>query len=120
MVFVRGRRCASGSLRRRFGAARAGVLDLSCAGGPRQIRQDGWRQHALIPGPNAGWSEAAIAGALQRRLIGPIWANNSLVTELWIGEPADPEGGSADDYRNAVRIVSLTAALFVAIGLALS
>ncbi len=80
----------------------------------------GWRQHALIPGPNAGWSEAAIAGALQRRLIGPIWANNSLVTELWIGAPTDPEGGSADDYLNAVRIVSLTAALFVAIGLALA
>ena len=28
----------------------------------------GWRQHALVPGPNSGWSEAAAAGALQRRL----------------------------------------------------
>ena len=33
----------------------------------------GWRQHMVLPGPNAGWSEAAAAGALQRRLVGPIW-----------------------------------------------
>ena len=24
-------------------------------------------------GPNSGWSEAATAGALQRRIVGPIW-----------------------------------------------
>ena len=33
----------------------------------------GWRQHAIVPGPNAGWSEAALAGAIRRRLVGPIW-----------------------------------------------
>src|SRR5215510_2707761 len=33
----------------------------------------GWRQHALLHGPNSGWSEAAAAGAIQRRLVGPIW-----------------------------------------------
>lgn len=73
----------------------------------------GWQQHALIPGPNAGWSEAAIAGALQCRLIGPIWATDRLVTEIWIGDQSDPEGGVHDNYRAAVRIVTLAAALFV-------
>ncbi len=73
----------------------------------------GLNQHAIIPGPNAGWSEAATAGALERRLIGPIYRNGSLVTDIWIGEPSDPEGGSAIDYRKAFRLVSSAAALFV-------
>lgn len=80
---------------------------------PAKAFRIGWQQHALIPGPNAGWSEASIAGAIERRLIGPIWANDSLVTELWIGDPTDPEGGPHEDYRSAVRIVSMTAGLFV-------
>lgn len=73
----------------------------------------GLSQHTIIPGPNAGWSEAAIAGALERRLIGPIYRNGALVTTIWIGEPSNPEGGSATDYRNAFRLVSSAAALFV-------
>jgi adenosylcobinamide-phosphate synthase len=72
----------------------------------------GWRQHHVVPGPNAGWSEAAIAGALQRRLIGPIWSKGKLVTELWLGELIDPPAGLADDYRRAEIIVCLTAATF--------
>ena len=33
------------------------------------------RLHAarVLPGPNSGWSEAATAGALRRRIVGPIW-----------------------------------------------
>lgn len=73
----------------------------------------GLSQHAIIPGPNAGWPEAAIAGALGRRLIGPIFRDGSLITDIWIGEPSDPEGGSAIDYRNAFRLVTSAAALFV-------
>jgi hypothetical protein len=67
----------------------------------------------MLPGINAGWSEASIAGALQRNLIGPIWRDGHRVTDLWIGEIGDPEGGSAEDYRRAVRIVAVAAALFV-------
>ncbi len=76
-----------------------------------------WRigldQHSIIPGPNAGWSEAAIAGALQRRLIGHIWRGGSLVTDIWIGDSSNPEGGDAPDYSRAFRLVSTAAALFV-------
>ena len=36
----------------------------------REALRWGWRQHAVVPGPNAGWSEAALAGAIRRRLGG--------------------------------------------------
>ena len=61
----------------------------------------GLRQHAILPGPNSGWSEAAAAGALERRLVGPIWMNGQLVTGQWLGDPADPPLASAADYRAA-------------------
>jgi adenosylcobinamide-phosphate synthase len=89
---------------------------LPCCSAAKAL-QIGWQQHALIPGPNAGWSEAAIAGALQRRLIGPIWMNSALVTDLWIGEPTDPDGGSAADYRRALQIVAFAAVLFTLLAL---
>lgn len=89
----------------------AAVVVPGCAAG--KALRIGLNQHAIIPGPNAGWSEAAIAGAMQRRLIGPIWRGGSLVTDIWIGAPSDPEGGSADDYRRAALVVSSAAALFV-------
>lgn len=68
----------------------------------------GWRQHGLIPGPNSGWSEAAAAGAVQRRLIGPIWQDGKLVTEIWIGDEGDPEGGQAGDMRRMCVLVAVT------------
>jgi adenosylcobinamide-phosphate synthase len=53
----------------------------------------GWRvglgQHGLLLGPNSGWSEAATAGALQRQIVGPIWLQGVLVTDLWIGDASD-------------------------------
>ena len=83
----------------------------------REALRRGWRQHAVVPGPNAGWSEAALAGAIQRRLAGPIRSGGRLVTDVWIGDPAAPPGGSAEDYRRARRTVLLAAGL--AAGLAM-
>lgn len=68
----------------------------------------GWSQHSILPGPNSGWSEAAIAGALQRRLIGPIWANGNLVTEVWVGCPTDPPAGEDRDMVRAAVLTVLT------------
>lgn len=66
-----------------------------------------WRQHGVVPGPNSGWSEAAMAGAIQRRLIGPIWAKGRLVTEVWVGDASDsPAGDRADLFRAAALTVS--------------
>ena len=72
------------------------------ASGPEALRF-GWRQHSVVPGPNAGWSEAALAGAIRRRLAGPIRLGGRLVTDIWIGDPEAAPGGSADDYRRARR-----------------
>ncbi len=67
----------------------------------------GWKQHAILPGPNSGWSEATIAGALQRRLIGPVWANGALVTEVWLGDPDDPPAGADGDLPRAMWLTGI-------------
>jgi len=82
------------------------ILGLSAALFPNLSATKGWRigfqQHAVLPGPNPGWSEATMAGLLQRRLIGPIYKDGVLVTAIWVGDPADPEGGKDDDVTRAV------------------
>jgi adenosylcobinamide-phosphate synthase len=72
----------------------------------------GWRQHALVPGPNSGWSEAAMAGAIQRRLVGPIVLQGKLVTDLWLGDRDKPPAGLE------VADVPLAAGVTAATGLA--
>lgn len=74
----------------------------------------GWQQHAIVPGPNPGWSEATIAGILQRRLIGPMWKAGTLVTTVWLGDPGDPEGGAAGDVQRALWVTITAATLAVA------
>jgi adenosylcobinamide-phosphate synthase len=68
----------------------------------------GWRQHAILPGPNSGWSEAATAGGIQRKLLGEIWAKGVLVTEVWLGDPADPPAGSESDVPRAIALIVTT------------
>ena len=80
---------------------------------PRKGWRIGLEQHSVLPGPNPGWSEATMAGVLQRRLIGPMWKDGSLVTTLWIGDPNDPEAGTARDLSQAIRIVLCAAILGV-------
>lgn len=89
-------------------ALAAGVLP-GCSG--RGALATGWRQHTVVPGPNPGWSEAAMAGALARRLAGPIRLGGRLVTEIWLGDPAAAPAGDAVDYRRARAIVRLAATL---------
>jgi adenosylcobinamide-phosphate synthase len=73
----------------------------------------GWRiglaQHGVIPGPNPGWSEATMAGLLQRRLIGPIWKEGALVTDVWLGDAEDADAGSDGDVGNALKVTVLAA-----------
>ena len=74
---------------------------------PKALRV-GLSDHAILPSPNSGWSEAAAAGALQRRLIGPIWNRGQLVTDIWIGSPVDPPLSTARDYELAARLVAVS------------
>jgi adenosylcobinamide-phosphate synthase len=78
----------------------------------------GLRQHSVLPGPNSGWSEAATAGAIQRRLVGPIWMQQRLVTDTWLGDVADPPLETHEDVTRAMVLVTLTgiAAAAVAVG----
>lgn len=64
--------------------ARLGALLLCLAGGGgwRVVWRDS-RRHAS---PNAGWTEAAMAGALGVRLAGPIAYDGAVAVKPWIGD----------------------------------
>ena len=99
------------------------ILGLSALPFPSLSARKGWRigwqQHAVLPGPNPGWSEATMAGVLQRRLIGPIWKDGVQVTDIWIGDSDDPEAGtSSDDLMQAIRVTIAAAGIVVAAGIA--
>jgi adenosylcobinamide-phosphate synthase len=79
----------------------------------------GWRQHGLLPSPNSGWGEAAVAGAIGRKLIGPIWKDGALVTDLWLGNPAAAAAESAEDFRRAARVVLVSGVLMAGLTIAI-
>ncbi|MDB5105469.1 MAG: cobD [Fibrobacteres bacterium] len=70
-------------------------------------------QHALLPGPNKGWSETAAAGALDIRLAGPIRKHGILVNEIWIGPGDAPEGGAPRDVTRMITLAYGATALFM-------
>lgn len=70
----------------------AGPLICLVAGrGWRVMRRDA-RKHAS---PNAGWTEAAMAGALGLRLAGPVSYDGEMHAKLWIGD-GRTDAGAAD------------------------
>ena len=76
----------------------------------------GWRQHAVVPGPNSGWSEAAMAGALRRRLVGPIAQGGVRVTDVWLGDPGSPPAGEeAGDVPRAMALAAVAGLLAAAL-----
>jgi adenosylcobinamide-phosphate synthase len=83
--------------------ATAAVLP-SCSGS--KAFHIGLRQHAILLGPNSGWSEAATAGGIQRRLVGPIWMKGQLVTDVWIGDPEDAPAQSRADVTRSLVLVT--------------
>ncbi|HKX88299.1 MAG TPA: adenosylcobinamide-phosphate synthase CbiB, partial [Sphingopyxis sp.] len=67
---------------------------LAGGGGWRILWRDA-RRHAS---PNAGWPEAAMAGALGLRLAGPIAYDGVMHDKAWIGDGAESAGGGAIDH----------------------
>jgi adenosylcobinamide-phosphate synthase len=74
----------------------------------RKAWQCARRFHALVPGPNSGWPEAAMAGALRVRLAGPMHRGGALTSDIWIGDPSDPPGASPLDIRRCNKLLVLS------------
>lgn len=97
-------------------AAAAALLGLH----PRLAWQAARRYHALLASPNSGWSEAAFAGALRVRLIGPISYGGERVTEAFMGDPDWSADLGGANLRRALRLVRVCSLLALAVGLALA
>lgn len=74
------------------------LICLAGGGGWRILRRDAGK-HAS---PNAGWPEAAMAGALGLRLAGPVAYDGVLHDKPWIGDGA--RAPSSLDIRRALRL----------------
>ncbi len=79
----------------------------------RRALATGLAQHARIPGPNSGWPEATTAGALNLRLIGPIYKNDQLVADLWLGPTDAPTAATPRDIRRTYPLLLLSTALLL-------
>jgi adenosylcobinamide-phosphate synthase len=76
------------------------------------VRKDARRHRS----PNAGWPEAAMAGALGLRLAGPRTYHGVVTKDVWMGEGRSDAG--ADDIRRALRLYKAACAIeFAALGL---
>jgi adenosylcobinamide-phosphate synthase len=88
-------------------AARLAVLWLALgavASGMSPVRtlRTTWRDAGKHASPNAGWPEAAMAGALGIRLMGPRSYDGEMVDETWIGDGRTD--AKAIDIRTALRL----------------
>jgi adenosylcobinamide-phosphate synthase len=86
----------------RLGAA---LICIAGGGGWRVMRRDA-RRHAS---PNAGWTEAAMAGALGIRLAGPVAYDGVVADKPWIGDGRTEL--TARDVRAALRVYRRACAL---------
>jgi adenosylcobinamide-phosphate synthase len=80
--------------------ARLGAI-LLCMAGPGGWRIM-WRDARKHASPNAGWTEAAMAGALGVRLAGPVSYDGVPHAKAWIGEGRSDAG--AADVRRALAL----------------
>jgi adenosylcobinamide-phosphate synthase len=74
------------------------LLCVVGGGGWRVMRRDA-RRHAS---PNAGWTEAAMAGALGLSLAGPVWYDHVRADKPWIGDGR--RTADAHDITRALRL----------------
>lgn len=93
--------------------ARLGAALLCLAGGGGWAVL--WRDHARHASPNAGWTEAAMAGALGLRLAGPLAYDGVAVAKDWIGQGRT--GADARDVARALRLYRRACALLIAVAL---
>lgn len=78
------------------------------------------RYHAILPSPNSGWSEAACAGALRVRLLGPVWSKGQLINETYMGDPDWPADLGPDHLRTALNLILICGVLAFVLGVILA
>ncbi|MDG5489853.1 adenosylcobinamide-phosphate synthase CbiB [Sphingomonas sp. BGYR3] len=76
----------------------SGLLVAVAGGGGIAVMLRDARRHAS---PNGGWPEAAMAGALHRRLGGPVRYDGEMADRAWLGDGPLPD---AADLGRALRI----------------
>ncbi len=80
-----------------------GLLFALVSTRPRAALGAMWRDARRHRSPNAGWPEAALAGALEIRLSGPRVYHDRVADEPWLNEGApDPQ---PDDIARALRLL---------------
>jgi adenosylcobinamide-phosphate synthase len=77
-----------------------------------------WRDHARHRSPNAGWPEAAMAGALGLRLAGPRAYGGARLEEPWLGDGRAE--ADAADIRAALALCRLACAIEITVFAALA
>ena len=97
-------------------ALAAGLLGLH----PRTALAAARRWHGLLASPNSGWSEAAFAGALRVRLLGPISYDGRPAGQPFIGEADWPAELERRHLARAMRLLLVCGWLTLALGLALA
>jgi len=87
---------------------------------PRSALRAARRWHGVLASPNSGWSEAACAGALHVRLVGPISYQGRLSYGTFMGEETWPTDLDGRHLEQALRLVLLCGLLALAFGLTLA
>ncbi len=85
------------------------LLRADAAGAARAV----WRDAGRHRSPNAGWPEAAMAGALGLRLAGPRVYGQTLVDDYWMGDGR--AAVDVDDLRRALALYRVACALQIGV-----
>lgn len=89
----------------------SGVLLCMAGGGWRIL----WRDSGKHASPNAGWPEAAMAGALGLKLAGPIAYDGAMHDKPWIGDGRS-DAGASDIQRALTIYIRACAMLWIVAG----
>lgn len=79
----------------------------------RDARRAVWRDAGKHRSPNAGWPEAAMAGALGLRLAGPRVYHGEMVADAWMGEGR--AAANAADIRRALLLFRVACVIEAAV-----